>query len=311
MAGRVLVVGSLNLDVVVTCERAPEAGETVLGRSVTQAAGGKGANQAVAAARLGASVAMAGRVGDDDAGRSLRRSLREAGVDDACVRTGTATTGTALIVVDAHGENRIVVIPGANGEVVAADAAPLLKDSLGDVVILELEIPLATVVAVATAARCAGASVLLNAAPARLEARSLAKVVDHLVVNETEAEALCEWPVESPDAERAAVETLRGVGFGAVTLTRGPRGALHGDRDGWLEAEAPAVEVVDTTAAGDAFVGAWAAERARGGSAREALALAVAAGSLAVTKAGAQPSLPALAAARALAARIRIAQVAR
>jgi len=307
MAGRVIVVGSLNMDLVVRCERAPVGGETLAGRSIAFAPGGKGANQAVAAARLGAPTAMAGRVGDDDFGRALRASLREARVDDGCVRTVPSATGVALVVVDARGENRILVVPGANGELGAADAGPLLRDARGDVVLLQLEIPLAAVRAVAGAARRAGAFVLLNAAPALAEARELAGLVDHLVVNESEAAALCEWEIDSPAAERAAVETLAARGFAAVTLTRGERGALHRDGDGLLEAAAPRVAVVDSTAAGDAFVGGLAAARVRGGSARDGLALAIAAGSLAVTKEGAQPSLPALAEARSLARSIAIA----
>jgi ribokinase len=134
-------------------------------------------------------------------------------------------------------------------------------------------------------------------------------VVDHLVVNESEAAALCEWAIDSPAAERAAVETLATAGLGAVTLTRGERGALHLDGDGILEAAAPKVAVVDTTAAGDAFVGALAAEQSRGAPREEALALAIAAGSLAVTREGAQPSLPRLTEARALARSVRVTRV--
>jgi ribokinase len=150
----------------------------------------------------------------------------------------------------------------------------------------------------------------LNAAPALPQARRLAGEVDHLVVNESEAVALCGRPTDSPRAERRAVEELREAGFPAVTLTRGERGVLHLDREGLLEAAAPKVAVVDTTAAGDAFVGGLAAAWARGGSTSSALALAVAAGSLAVTRPGAQPSLPSLDEARALAASIAVAAAA-
>ncbi len=311
MAGRVVVVGSLNMDLRVLCERVPERGETVIGSSLSFAPGGKGANQAVAAARLGASVAMAGRVGSDDFGRALRESLRASGVDVALVASGKAATGTALVVVDERGENRIVVVPGANGEVLLADAEPLLRDARGDLVLLQLEIPLATVRDVADAARRAGARVLLNAAPAASAARALAGLVDHLVVNESEAALLSGRAIGAPDAERAAVEALVAAGFEEVTLTRGERGALHRARDGWLEAAAPQVDVVDTTGAGDAFVGGLAAAWSRGADRRAALALAVAAGSLAVTREGAQPSLPRLAEAEALAAAIAVRSPAR
>lgn len=291
MAGRVVVVGSLNADLVVRCERAPGAGETVAGSSLAFVPGGKGANQAVAAARAGARVAMVGCVGGDDFGRRLRASLRESAVDDTRVREVAGATGTALIVVEKGGENRILLVPGANGEVRASDAGSVALEA-GDQVVLQLEIPFDVVSEVALEAKRRGAAVHLNAAPADLRVRTLAKRIDHLIVNESEAALLAERPLAGDESERAAVGILLGAGFRAVTLTLGARGALHADGSRLVRVAAPRVEVVDTTAAGDAFVGAWVAAACAGAPVVERLRRAVAAGSLAVTRAGAQPSLP-------------------
>jgi ribokinase len=291
MAGRVVVVGSLNADLVVRCGRAPAAGETVAGSALDFVPGGKGGNQAVAAARAGASAVMVGCVGRDDSGRQLRESLRASRVDDSCVRDVATTTGTAVIVVEASGENRIVLLQGANGEVRASDVEPLAL-AAGDHVVLQLEIPFDVVAAVARDAKRRGATVHLNAAPADPRARDLGDRVDHLIVNESEAALLGGRAIDGEAAERAAIEALRLAGFPQVTLTLGARGALHGDGSHILRASAPRVAVVDTTAAGDAFVGAWVAADCAGAAVESRLRRAVAAGSLAVTRAGAQPSLP-------------------
>jgi ribokinase len=291
MAGRVVVVGSLNADFVVRCTRAPAAGETVAGSSLDFVAGGKGANQAVAAARAGATTFMVGCVGLDDSGRQLRASLRAAHVDDSLVREVAATTGTAIIVVEKSGENRIVLVQGANGEVSASDVDALALSS-SDHVVLQLEIPFDVVAEVAREAKRRGATVHLNAAPADRRARDLGDRVDHLIVNESEAALLCGRPVDGEASERAALDALRTAGFPQVTLTLGARGALHSTGSAFLRASAPRVEVVDTTAAGDAFVGAWVAAECAGEAVESRLRRAVAAGSLAVTRAGAQPSLP-------------------
>lgn len=294
MAGRVVVVGSLNADLVVRCERAPAAGETVAGSALEVVPGGKGANQAVAAARAGAPVTrvtMVGCVGGDDFGRRLRASLRASQVDDSGVREVATATGTALIVVEAGGENRIVLSAGANGEVRASDAARVAL-AAGDHVVLELEIPFEVVREVALEAKRRGATVHQNAAPADRRARSLAGAADHLIVNESEAALMTGRPIEGEATERAAVEALRGAGFLRVTLTLGGRGALHSEGTRLVRVAAPRVAVLDTTAAGDAFVGAWVAAECAGAPMEERLRRAVAAGSLAVTRAGAQPSLP-------------------
>ncbi len=291
--GRVVVVGSLNMDLVVRVARHPLPGETVLGRGHARHPGGKGANQAVAAARVGASVAMIGRVGRDDDGAALVTALAGAGVDTAGVATGTQPTGVAFVQVDDGGQNSIVVSPGANAELSPSEVAAADLEEAG-VVMLQLEVPLATVRAAARAGRAAGAAVLLNLAPAEpLGAADLADVT-HLLVNEHEAGVLLGGRAEDVVADpRAAARRLVELAPACV-VTLGAAGAawaLRGGADGWESAYR--VEVVDTTAAGDAFAGALAARIAAGErDLAAAVRYACAAGSLATSREGAQPSLP-------------------
>lgn len=271
MTGRVVVLGSLNVDLVTQVERHPSPGETVLGEGLRRLAGGKGANQAVAAAAAGADVAMFGAVGDDDGGRSYRARLREMGVDVLGVQTVDGLpTGHALIVVDERAENSIVVIPGANEH---AEAHPRLA-ALGpqDVLLVQLEIPLAVVARAARAAHERGARVVVNMAPYAALPPDVVALADPVVVNEHEAMLL---------ADSGAVPQ-------SLLVTFGSKGATW---DGLtLPAVAvPADEVVDTTGAGDAFCGALAAALARNDDREEALREALAAGAAAVRHAGAQP----------------------
>jgi ribokinase len=254
------VVGSVNLDLVARCERLPRAGETVTDASFARHPGGKGANQAVAAARLGAAVAFAGRVGEDELAEEALAGLREAGVELSLGRGGA--TGVALILVDEQGENQIVVAPGANSD-------------LGDVqvtgpVLCQLEIPLA---AVESAARGAD-RFFLNAAPARPIPPALVRAAELVVVNPYELEALPETP-------------------GLTALTLGENGAaLLEDGDEVVRASAPRVRAVDGTAAGDAFTACLVVSVLEGRDSEEALRRACAAGAIAASRAGAQPSLP-------------------
>lgn len=290
----VTVVGSLNSDIVVTAARHPAPGETVLGEDVATFSGGKGANQAVAAARVGADVRMIGRVGADAAGVALTDGLRADGIDVRQVGVCKHDpTGTALIVVTTAGENTIVVVPGANAKlrpVHVDDAAQAGVFAGNGVVLAQLEIPLDTVAHALRVARAAGHRTVLNAAPATAEVRALLPLVDVLVVNEHELAFAA-----GVDDLDAAVATILAT-VPAVIVTLGSQGALVADATG-VERIAPhAVHVVDTTGAGDAFCGVLAASLAAGLSLKDAAVRANAAGALATTKAGAQPSAPTAAA---------------
>lgn len=285
----IAVVGSLNLDLVVRVPRHPRPGETVLGGDVSRYPGGKGANQAVAAARLGRRVAMVGCVGDDDAGRTLLGVLAADGVDASGVRvSGEAPSGTALITVDDAGENAIVVSPGANARVTVADvraAAPVL--AAASVTLLQLEIPLD---AVREAARIAGGIVILNPAPAAALPAEVLAVVDVLVPNRSELSILAARPVDDHDDLVAAASLLEGPG--AVVVTCGAEGAVvvEGGRATWIPAVA--VTVVDTTAAGDSFCAALADALVDGADLVAAARWSVRVAAATVTRAGAQASLP-------------------
>lgn len=295
MNPRITVVGSLNMDLVAPAPKIPAPGETVIGGDLQTFPGGKGANQAVAAARLGAQVALVGRVGDDAFGAELRRILVADGVDVACVwETAVTPSGVALIVVDAQGQNSIVVAPGANMRLTPADveaAAPVIQQA--QALLLQLETPLETVWRAAELARAAGVAVILNPAPARPLPAELLALVDILIPNESETAALTGLPAGSAAELAAAAAHLRAQGVGAVILTLGGRGALLATGNGARHFPAfPVAQVVDTTAAGDAFVGGLATAVASGLPIETAIIWGNAAGAIAVTRAGAQPSLP-------------------
>ena len=285
----VVVLGSANLDIVVPVPHHPATGETVLGGHHDRIPGGKGANQAVAAARLGARVAMVGRVGSDDAGRTLRTALQDAGVDCRHLAVdGLAPSGLALIGVDRSGDNTIIVSPGANGRVGPDDvvaAASLLASAA--VTLVQLEVP---AMAVEAAVAASGGKVVLNPAPASFLSSALLERVDVLVPNRIE---LAQLAGSAEAGGLAAVEEMaRGLPVPTVVVTLGADGALLVAGGDAVVLPAPPVEVVDTTGAGDAFCGAIAEALARGVAIDEATARAVHAGSLATTRRGAQPSLP-------------------
>jgi ribokinase len=290
MSGGVCVVGSINLDLVVAVERLPAPGETVVGGDHEALPGGKGANQAVAAARLGRQTALVGRVGDDDAGRRLVAALRAEGVDVSAVAVDPAApTGIALIAVDARGENAIVVSPGANARV-AADDVERARESLAGagVTLLQQEIPAD---AVAAAVRVSRGLVVLNPAPARPVPRDLLERVDVLVPNRGELAALAGAAPPAGAGEAAALAASLD-GPRAIVVTLGAAGAVV-VADGRSErVPAPDVEVVDTTGAGDAFCGALADALARGAEVVEATRHAVRAASLSVRRRGAQAGMP-------------------
>jgi ribokinase len=285
----VVVLGSANVDVVVRVALIPAPGETVLGTGRERHPGGKGLNQAVAAARAGARTAFVGTVGRDPEGDRLLATMRDEGIDTTAVDRVDEPTGMALVVVQQSGENAIVVSPGANDSATALSPAGTSLLGPGAVLVVQLEIPDALVAEGATLARAAGATVVLNAAPARPLSDTLLANVDVLVVNEHEAVAL----TGTADLPTAAAGLARRVP--AVVVTLGADGAMHLARDGGGPVSTPglAADVVDTTGAGDAFVGVLAAALATGANLPAAVRRAVAAGSLAVERRGAVPSMPA------------------
>ena len=287
------MLGSLNMDLVVRVHALPKPGNTVLGDRLLRVQGGKGANQAAAAARLGAQVRMVGRVGADAFGDDLLSGLAADGVDVSGITRDTGEpSGTALIVVEASGQNLIAVAPGANGRVGDAEVERL-RDGLrpGDIVVLQLEVPLTAVIEAAAAARHVGAGVVLNAAPSTPLAGGPVPEVDLLVVNEGEAGELAGLPVSGwAAAERAAARI--GGWADAVAVTLGAAGALLWNEGVASRIDPRHVEAVDATAAGDAFVGATAVGLAAGWSLRHAVELGGAAGAAAVTRPGARSSLP-------------------
>ena len=285
----VVVLGSANLDIVVPVPHHPATGETVLGGHHDRIPGGKGANQAVAAARLGARVAMVGRVGSDDAGGTLRTALQEAGGDCKSLAVDhPAPSGLALIGVDENGDNTIIGSPGANDRVGPDDvaaAAPFLASAA--VTLVQLEVP---AMAVEAAVAAAVGKVVLNPAPASLLSAALLERVDVLVPNRIELAQLA--GSAEADGLTAVEEMARGLPVPTVVVTLGADGAILVSGGDAVVLPAPPVEVVDTTGAGDAFCGAIAEALARGVAIDEATARAVHAGSLATTQQGAQPSLP-------------------
>jgi ribokinase len=291
--GRVFVAGSINMDVVATADRHPRVGETVAGREVLYFPGGKGANQAVAAARLGAKTTLIGRLGKDAFGAELRAFLGAQGVDLGSVREADTHSGTAIITVAAS-DNTIVVIPGSNALVSADDVAtaPLAK---GDVAVSQFEIPLPTIAAFFARARAAGATTVLNPAPAQKMSGELLALVDILVLNETELGFLAGTELSDDDEAAKIIAVARQLQARAdqtICITLGKRGvlALAGSEE--FAVPGRTVKAVDTTGAGDCFVGAVASQLADGVPLRSALAFANAAASISVQRMGAGPSMP-------------------
>jgi ribokinase len=293
MAGRVCILGSANMDLVVRAPHLPGPGETILGGPFETFPGGKGANQAVAAARMGAQVSFVGRVGADAYGAELRSLLSREGVDMTALRpTAGNATGVALIsVADAGGENTIIVAPGANQRITRQDieaVGGLIRSA--DVLLMQLEVPLDAVAAAGKIARAAGRRVVLNAAPALALERTLLGEVDVLVVNRPEAGAIAGASGEIRSRDLA--KKLRELGPRAVIITLGPRGALVAEADEPVPVPSIEIEATDTVGAGDAFCGTLAAILAEGKSLVEAARVGCVAGALAASKAGAIPSLP-------------------
>jgi ribokinase len=291
----IVVVGSLNMDLVVQVPTIPKPGETVLGNKFATFPGGKGANQAVAAARLGASVTMVGQVGADTYGESLIDNLATEGVKVDCVSSDEHNaTGVAMIAVDANGQNSIAVASGANFTLTKEhirSAWEKLRDI--DILIMPLETPPDTILEAARLAKKQGSTVVLNPAPARILGVELLSLVDVLVPNEHEISQLSEYQPSSDAEIEEFARTLIAQGVGAVVTTLGSKGVsiVEDSKDEVLLPPFP-VEALDTTAAGDSFVAALAVGIGEGKSLQEACYFANAVGALTVTKMGAQPSLP-------------------
>lgn len=290
----IVVFGSMNMDLVARAPRLPAPGETLTGHSFATVPGGKGANQAVACARLGAPTRMVGRVGDDVFATALRSSLEGYGVDVSGVAVaGGLPSGIAVIEVDDRGENTIVIVAGANGVVGADDLARLDVALAGArVLLLQLEVPLDTVIAAARAGRERGATVILDPAPARELPAELLALADVITPNETEAARLVGYPIAGEDDAARAAGDLRRRGPRHVVVKMGARGAYALDEAGGRVHSAFPVVALDTVAAGDAFNGGLAVALAEGKPFGEALRWGLAAGALSVTRPGAQPSMP-------------------
>ncbi|SMF25192.1 MULTISPECIES: ribokinase [unclassified Pseudomonas] len=295
MHAKVVVVGSLNMDLVARAQRLPRAGETLPGEAFFTAPGGKGANQAVAVARLGGSVAMVGNVGDDAYGQQLRKALEREGVDCQAVSVCEGvSSGVALITVDAASQNCIVIIPGGNGLLTPQSVQRFDKLlQAADVIICQLEVPAETVAWALARGHELGKRVILNPAPATGPLPSTwFGHIDYLTPNESEAEALTGITVTDQGSALRAGERLLQLGAGKVIITLGAQGALLVTAQGHQHFPAPVVQPVDTTAAGDTFVGGFAAALVRGLEEGEAIALGQRAAALSVTRVGAQPSIP-------------------
>ena len=295
MSKKIIVVGSMNMDMVVKTSHIPQPGETVLGGSFFMNPGGKGANQAIAVARLGGNVAFVGKIGDDIFGKQSSQLFDEEGVDtNGILSDHDSPSGIALITVDEQGENSIVVAPGANAHLAPADVERVLdKYPDSKILLMQLEIPMDTVAFAARHAREKGMQVILNPAPANELVPDVFHLVDILTPNVNEAEMLSGIRIVDIPSARQAAQSIHAQGVKHVIVTLGKDGAALLEADGvFHHIPAPVVETVDTTAAGDVFNGALAVALAEGKELADATTFACRAASIAVTKMGAQSSIP-------------------
>lgn len=289
MRGGILVIGSMNMDLVVQTSDLPQKGETVVGDNFAQAPGGKGANQALAAAKLGAEVEFIGACGNDDFGDQLISSLNKGGVETENIYRLETNTGIANITVESDGDNRIIIIPGANNKL-----SPELisvhekKIEEAELILLQLEIPLQTITEIINLAAKYETRVLLDPAPVKEIPDDIYQKVDYLLPNEGELDSL----VPKLDDSKAKMERLLKLGVEKILLTKGPAGVSYYSREEVKDYKAPEVEAVDTTAAGDAFAGGFAYGLYQGWSEERAIKFASQVAALSVTVKGAQPSLP-------------------
>ncbi|MFC3772476.1 ribokinase [Paenibacillus sp. GCM10012303] len=289
-----VVIGSLNMDIAVTVERLPAEGETLQGGGLVEAPGGKGANQAAAIGKLQTPVRMIGKVGADRNGAALLQSLEGSGVDtDAVLTSSGQPTGVALVTVDRAGRNHIVVVPGANGELTKEDIdsrADIIEQC--DMVVLQLEVPLETVAYALRLAKALGKTTVLNPAPARKMDDELLRHVDFLIPNEHELQTIAELDQIDEHSAGGAARRFAEKGVGALIVTMGEKGCYYADRSTIRSYPACKVNAIDTTAAGDSFIGGFVAGYLASGNADTAIRQAQLAAAITVTRHGAQSSLP-------------------
>lgn len=291
---KILVVGSINMDLVTRVSKSPKIGETVLGEDFKQIPGGKGANQAVAMARLGSDVSMIGMVGEDSFGNTLLAAIKKDGVDISGIgRCKNRSTGIASIVVDNDANNSIIVVSGANFEIKKEDIDANIKlYENSEIVVHQLETPLDIVEYSLKISKKLGKTTILNPAPAKVMSDEIIKNVDYLIPNETELELLTGMPVKTKEDILLACRKMMAKGVKKLIVTLGARGAIYVDDQGSREFGVYKVEAVDTTAAGDSFIGGLASAFSKGESVERAMDLAAKVGAITVTREGAQTSLP-------------------
>jgi ribokinase len=294
--GKILVVGSINMDLVTKVSKSPKTGETVLGKDFKQIPGGKGANQAVAMARLGSDVAMIGMLGKDSFGDTLLSVIKKDGVDISGIgRCKDISTGIATIVVDDDANNSIIVVPGANFEIEKKDIDANIKlYENSEIVVHQLETPLDIVEYSLKISKKMGKTTILNPAPAKAMSDEIIKNVDYLIPNETELELLAGVPVKNKEDILKACRKIMAKGVKKLIVTLGSKGAIYVDEKGSKEFGVYKVDAVDTTAAGDSFIGGLTAAISKGEPLEKAMEFAAKVGAITVTREGAQTSLPTL-----------------
>ncbi|WP_321329397.1 ribokinase [uncultured Ilyobacter sp.] len=294
--GKILVVGSINMDLVTRASKSPRIGETILGKDFKQIPGGKGANQAVAVARLGSDVSLIGMVGEDSFGDTLLSVIKKDGVDISGVgRCRDRSTGIATIVVDDDANNSIIVVPGANFEIEKEDIDANIKlYENSEIVVHQLETPLDIVEYSLKISKKLGKTTILNPAPAKAMSDEIIKNVDYLIPNETELELLSGVPVKTKEDILKACRKIMTKGVKKLIVTLGSKGAIYVDGEGSREFGVYKVDAVDTTAAGDSFIGGFTAALSKGESIEKAMDFATKVGAITVTREGAQTSLPTL-----------------
>ncbi|RZM30127.1 MAG: ribokinase [Pedobacter sp.] len=294
MLNKIIVVGSMNMDMVVKTDRIPRPGETVLGGTFFMNPGGKGANQSVAIARMGGDVVFIGKIGDDIFGKQSAQLFDEEGVDiSGIISDENSSSGIALITVDQHGENSIVVAPGANAKLSPEDVTVAIKRyEHYKFLLLQLEIPMETVACALKTGKELGMRVILNPAPANEGIKDYFNLIDIITPNEHEAEMLSGIKIDNMDSAEVAARRLQEMGVKNVIITLGKSGAVILEDDHFYHVPAPEVEAVDTTAAGDVFNGALVAALSEGKTLKEAAEFGCIAAAIAVTRMGAQSSIP-------------------